>query len=135
APARGCPRAGAARARRAGGLFPKWVTAALVGFVAVAIIFGSAFAIGRATAPGGESRNATSERPFPGRFPREPGGGPNLPRAPRPVNGVFLGVAGGASANPPGGRRAHGVPGTPAPTARPPAADVAAAADRAAETR
>ncbi len=38
---------------RGGWVVPRWVVAALGGFVAVALIVGSAFAIGRATASGG----------------------------------------------------------------------------------
>jgi S1-C subfamily serine protease len=128
-PGEGAPPAGAPPDRRAGWLFPKWVIAALVGFVAVAIIFGSAFAIGRATAPGGESRNANSERPFPGRFPREPGGGPNLPRAPRQANGVILGVSVEASTNQQGVRVVTVMSGSPAATAGLQADDVITAVD------
>src|SRR2546425_993025 len=62
---------------RGGWMVPKWVVAALVGFVAVAIIFGSAFAIGRATASGGGEEQQRNERGFEGRPGR--GNGPQLP--------------------------------------------------------
>jgi S1-C subfamily serine protease len=71
---------------RGGWLVPKWAIVALVGFVAVALLFGSAFAIGRATASGGDD-DERIERGFEGRPPR--GDAPELPQA----NGVFLGVS------------------------------------------
>jgi S1-C subfamily serine protease len=71
---------------RGGWLLPKWAIVALVGFVAVALLFGSAFAIGRATASGGEGHERI-ERGFEGRPPR--GEAPPRPQA----SGVFLGVA------------------------------------------
>ena len=71
---------------RGGWLVPRWVVVALVGFVAVALLFGSAFAIGRATAPGGDGHERI-ERGFEGRPPR--GEVPQRPRA----SGVFLGVS------------------------------------------
>jgi putative serine protease PepD len=77
---------------RGGWLVPKWVVAALVAVVAVGIIFGSAFAIGRATASGSGDDHGRIERGFGGR----PGGGngsQNGPRLPQPTSGVFLGVA------------------------------------------
>src|SRR5215204_1458899 len=67
-------------------LVPKWAVVALVGLVAVALLFGSAFAIGRATASGGDGRERI-ERGFEG---RPPGG--EAPQRPQ-VSGVFLGVA------------------------------------------
>jgi len=73
---------------RGGWMVPKWVVAALVGVVAVGIIFGSAFAIGRATASGGGDEHGRIERGFGGR----PGRG-NGPQFPQPTSGVFLGVA------------------------------------------
>jgi putative serine protease PepD len=69
---------------RGGWLVPKWAVVALVGFVAVALLFGSAFAIGRATASGGDDRERI-ERGFEG--PR--GEAPQRPQA----SGVFLGVS------------------------------------------
>src|SRR6266498_3717576 len=51
---------------RGGWLLPKWAIVALVGFVAVALLFGSAFAIGRATASGGDDHERI-ERGFEGR--------------------------------------------------------------------
>jgi membrane-associated protease RseP (regulator of RpoE activity) len=72
---------------RGGWLLPKWAIVALVGFVAVALLFGSAFAIGRATASGGDGHERI-ERGFEGR----PGRG-NGPRLPQPTSGVFLGVS------------------------------------------
>src|SRR6476619_3648324 len=51
---------------RGGWMVPKWVVAALVGVVAVGIIFGSAFAIGRATASGGGDEHGRIERGFGG---------------------------------------------------------------------
>ena|SRR5262252_4607479 len=124
----GAPGAAPPGGRR-GWLVPKWVIAALVGFVVVGILFGSAFAIGRATAPGGESQNASNERPFQGRSPREPGGGPNLPGAPGQANGVFLGVATQPSTDPQGVRIADVVSGSPAAAAGLQADDVITAVD------
>src|SRR5436190_18439821 len=74
---------------RGGWMVPRWVVAALVGFVAVAIIFGSAFAIGRATASRDGDERGRIERGFGGR----PGGRGNGPQFPQPTSGVFLGVA------------------------------------------
>lgn len=76
---------------RGGWLLPRWVVAALVGVVAVGIIFGSAFAIGRATASSG-SENGRIERGFEGR-PGRGNGSQNGPQLPQPTSGVFLGVA------------------------------------------
>ena len=121
--------AGTPPSGRGGWLVPKWVVAALVGFVVVGILFGSAFAIGRATAPGGDNTSANSERPFPGRSPREPGEGPNLPRVPRQANGVFLGVATEPSTDPQGVRIADVVGGSPAASAGLQADDVITAVD------
>jgi S1-C subfamily serine protease len=73
---------------RGGWMVPKWVVAALVGVVAVGIIFGSAFAIGRATASGGGNEHGRIERGFGGR-PGPRGNG----QFPQPTSGVFLGVA------------------------------------------
>jgi S1-C subfamily serine protease len=74
---------------RGGWMVPKWVVAALVGVVAVGIIFGSAFAIGRATASSSGDEHGRIERGFGGR----PGGRGNGPQFPQPTSGVFLGVA------------------------------------------
>ena len=112
-----------------GWLVPKWVVAALVGFVVVGILFGSAFAIGRATAPGGGNTSADNERPFQGRPPREPGEGPNLPRVPRQASGVFLGVATERSTDPQGVRVSDVVSGSPAASAGLQADDVITAVD------
>jgi len=71
---------------RGGWLVPRWAVVALVGFVAVALLFGSAFAIGRATASDGDGHERI-ERGFEGRPPR--GEAPQRPRA----SGVFLGVS------------------------------------------
>jgi S1-C subfamily serine protease len=71
---------------RGGWLVPKWAVVALVGFVAVALVFGSAFAIGRATASDGDGHERI-ERGFEGRPPR--GEAPQRPQA----SGVFLGVS------------------------------------------
>lgn len=121
--------AGAPPSGRGGWLVPKWVVAALVGFVVVGILFGSAFAIGRATAPGGENTSADNERPFQGRSPREPGEGPNLPRVPRQASGVFLGVATEQSTDPQGVRVTDVVSGSPAASAGLQADDVITAVD------
>jgi S1-C subfamily serine protease len=67
---------------------PKWAVAALVGLVAVAVLFGTGFGIGRATSSGDDS--GSFERGFEGRFPRDPD---ELPRVPRQLSGVFLGVS------------------------------------------
>jgi putative serine protease PepD len=78
---------------RGGWIVPKWVVAALVGIVAVGLIFGSAFAIGRATASGSGDEHGSMERGFGGR-PGGRGNGPqNRPQFPQPTSGVFLGVA------------------------------------------
>jgi S1-C subfamily serine protease len=71
---------------RGGWLVPKWAVVALVGFVAVALLFGSAFAIGRATASDGGGHERI-ERGFEGTPPR--GEAPQRPQA----SGVFLGVS------------------------------------------
>ena len=71
---------------RGGWLVPKWAVVAMVGFVAVALLFGSAFAIGRATASEGDGHERV-ERGFEGRPPR--GEAPQRPQA----SGVFLGVS------------------------------------------
>jgi membrane-associated protease RseP (regulator of RpoE activity) len=112
---------------RGGWLLPKWAIVAMVGFVAVALLFGSAFAIGRATASGGD--NASNERQFGGRFPREPGEGPTLPRVPRQVSGVFLGVSTEPSTDPQGVRVVNVVSGSPAASAGLQADDVITAVD------
>ena len=112
---------------RGGWLLPKWAIVAMVGFVAVALLFGSAFAIGRATASGGD--NVSNERQFGGRSPREPGEGPTLPRVPRQVSGVFLGVATEPSTDPQGVRVADVVSGSPAASAGLQADDVITAVD------
>ena len=83
----GAPPSGAPPAH-GGWLVPKWVVVALVGVVAVALLFGSGFGIGRATSSGGDERGPF-ERGFEGRSPREPD---DLPGVPRP-SGVFLGVS------------------------------------------
>ena len=72
---------------RGGWLVPKWAIVALVGFVAIALLFGSAFAIGRATASGGDDHERI-ERGFEGR----PGRG-EAPQLPPQASGVFLGVS------------------------------------------
>jgi S1-C subfamily serine protease len=72
---------------RGGWLVPRWAVVALVGFVAVALLFGSAFAIGRATASGGDDHERI-ERGFEGR----PGRG-ERPQLPQQASGVFLGVS------------------------------------------
>jgi putative serine protease PepD len=77
---------------RGGWMVPKWVVAALVGFVAVAIIFGSAFAIGRATASGGDEEHGRIERGFEER-PDRGRGSQDGPQLPQPTSGVFLGVS------------------------------------------
>jgi len=110
---------------RGGWMVPKWVVAALVGFVAVAIIFGSAFAIGRATASGGGEEQQRNERGFEGR----PGRG-NGPQLPQPMSGVFLGVS---TANATGGQQGAQVEnvanGSPAAGAGLQAGDVITAVD------
>jgi putative serine protease PepD len=70
-------------------IVPKWVVAALVGVVAVGILFGSAFAIGRATASSSGDEHGRIERGFGER----PGGRGNGRQFPQPTSGVFLGVA------------------------------------------
>ena len=111
---------------RGGWMVPRWVVAALVGFVAVAIIFGSAFAIGRATASSGGDERGRIERGFGGR----PGGRGNGPQFPQPTSGVFLGVA---TANATGGQQGAQVEnvanGSPAAGAGIQAGDVITAVD------
>lgn len=111
---------------RGGWLVPKWVVAALVGVVAVGIIFGSAFAIGRATASGGGDEHGRIERGFEGR----PGRGGNGPQFPQPTSGVFLGVS---TANSTGGQQGAQVEnvanGSPAAGAGLQAGDVITAVD------
>src|SRR6266699_276853 len=73
---------------RGGWVVPKWVAAALVGFVAVGILFGSAFAIGRATASGGGGEHGRNERGFEGRpGGRNGSGNGNGPQLPQPTSG------------------------------------------------
>ena len=120
---------------RGGWLIPKWAVAALVGLVVVALLFGGAFALGRATASSGDNENARNERPFEGRSPRDPGEGPNLPRVPRQVSGVFLGVATQASTDPQGVRVVDVVGGSPAESAGLQADDVITAVDGTAVSR
>ncbi len=110
-------------------MVPKWVVAALVGFVAVAIIFGSAFAIGRATASGGDEEHGRIERGFEGRPGRGPGSqdGPQLPL---PTSGVFLGVSTQpATGNQPGAEVANVATGSPAAGAGLQSGDVITAVD------
>jgi len=106
---------------RGGWMVPKWVVAALVGFVAVAILFGSAFAIGRATAPSGSDEHGRIERGFGGR----PGGRGNGPQFPQHMSGVFLGVATQpATGNQQGAQVANVASGSPAAGAGIQAGDV-----------
>jgi S1-C subfamily serine protease len=114
---------------RGGWVVPKWVAAALVGFVAVGIIFGSAFAIGRATASGGGGEHERNERGFEGRPGR--GNGPqDGPQLPRPMSGVFLGVAtGNATGGQQGAQVENVADGSPAAGAGIQAGDVITAVD------
>jgi len=113
-------------------LVPKWAFVALVGFVAVALLFGSAFALGRATASGGDGN---SERSFQGRFPRGPGEGGEGPRLPGRANGVFLGVSTErATGDPQGARIASVASGSPAAGADLKEGDVITAVDGSAVT-
>lgn len=110
---------------RGGWLVPKWVVAALLGVVAVGIIFGSAFAIGRATASGGGEEQGRNERGFEGR----PGRG-NEPQLPLPTSGVFLGVATQpATGNQQGAQVANVASGSPAAGAGLQPGDVITAVD------
>jgi S1-C subfamily serine protease len=113
---------------RGGWLVPKWVVAALVGIVAVGIIFGSAFAIGRATASS-SGEHGQIERGFEGRPGRGNGDG-NRPQFPQPTSGVFLGVATQpATANQQGAQIASVASGSPAAGAGLQADDVITAVD------
>jgi len=112
---------------RGGWVVPKWVAAALVGFVAVGILFGSAFAIGRATASGGGGEHGRNERGFEGRPGRGNGNGPQLPQ---PTSGVFLGVStGNATGGQQGAQVENVANGSPAAGAGHQAGDVIAAVD------
>jgi len=120
------PPASGAPPTRGGWMVPKWVVAALVGVVAVGIIFGSAFAIGRATASGGGNEHGRIERGFEGR----PGGRGNGPRLPQPTSGVFLGVsAQAATGNQQGAQVENVASGSPAAGAGLQAGDVITAVD------
>ena len=112
---------------RGGWVVPKWVVAALVGFVAFAIIFGSAFAIGRATASGGGGEHGRNERGFEGRPGRGNGNGPQFPQ---PTSGVFLGVStGNATGGQQGAQVENVANGSPAAGAGLQAGDVITAVD------
>ena len=112
---------------RGGWVVPRWVVAALVGFVAFAIIFGSAFAIGRATASGDGGEHGRNERGFEGRPGRGNGNGPQLPQ---PTSGVFLGVSTGNAAGGQQGAQVENVAnGSPAAGAGLQAGDVITAVD------
>jgi S1-C subfamily serine protease len=124
---KGAPPPGPPSATRGAWLVPKWAIAALAGFVVVAVLVGSAFALGRATAPGDDS--SSFERLFEGRFPREPGEGPTLPRVPRQVSGVFLGVSTESSTDPQGVRIVNVVADSPAAGAGLQEGDVVTAVD------
>jgi putative serine protease PepD len=114
---------------RGGWVVPKWVVAALVGFVAVAIIFGSAFAIGRATASDGGGDHGRNERGFEGRPGRGNGNG-NGPQLPQPTSGVFLGVStGNATGGQQGAQVENVANGSPAAGAGLQAGDVITAVD------
>ena len=83
------PPPGGPPAASSGWMIPKWLVVTLVAFVAVCVLAGGSFAIGRATASSGSRGGEHTERPdrrFPG-FPGPEGNG----RVPRPA-GVFLGV-------------------------------------------
>jgi S1-C subfamily serine protease len=114
--------------QRGGWLVPKWAIVALVGFVAVALLFGSAFAIGRATASGGDGHERI-ERGFEGRPPR--GEAPRLPQ----LSGVFLGVATqSATGDQPGAEVENVASGSPAAGAGLQQGDVITAVDGTAVT-
>src|SRR5437660_4747868 len=116
---------------RGGWVVPRWVVAALVGFVAVAIIFGSAFAIGRATASGGGGDHGRNERGFEGRPGRGNGNANgNGPQLPQPTSGVFLGVStGNATGGQQGAQVENVANGSPAAGAGIQAGDVITAVD------
>src|SRR2546429_2872677 len=128
APPRGEAAASGAPPSRGGWVVPKWFVAALVGFVAFAIIFGSAFAIGRATASGDGGEHGRNERGFEGRPGRGNGNGPQLPQ---PTSGVFLGVStGNATGGQQGAQVENVANGSPAAGAGLQAGDVINAVDR-----
>lgn len=81
----------AASGGSSGWMIPKWLVVSLVAFVAVCVLAGGSFAIGRATASSGGRGRESVERPE-RRFPGFPGGNGNGNPA-RPANGVLLGVA------------------------------------------
>jgi S1-C subfamily serine protease len=121
------PPSGAPPEKTSGWMIPKWLVAALVGVVAVCILAGGSFAIGRATAHegGGNERREHSERPFPG-LPGQNGNG----QLPRPASGVFLGVsAEAASGGQQGAQVANVLSGSPAAQAGLQAGDVITAVD------
>jgi S1-C subfamily serine protease len=114
---------------RGGWVVPKWVVAALVGVVAFAIIFGSAFAIGRATGSGGGDEHGRNERGIEGRPGRGNGNG-NGPQLPQPTSGVFLGVStGNATGGQQGAQVENVANGSPAAGAGIQAGDVITAVD------
>jgi len=113
---------------RGGWLVPKWAVVAMVGFVAVALLFGSAFAIGRATASEGDGHERV-ERGFEGRPPR--GEVPQRPQA----SGVFLGVSTqSATGDQPGAQVENVASGSPAAGAGLQPGDVITAVDGTAVT-
>ncbi len=120
-----------------GWMIPKWLVVSLVAFVAVCVLAGGSFAIGRATASsGGSERREHAEREFPD-FPGRPGNGNGNGNGqlPRPTSGVFLGVsteaAGGGQQ---GAQVANVLDGSPASQAGLQAGDVITAVDGTAVT-
>ena len=113
---------------RGGWLVPKWAVVAMVGFVAVALLFGSAFAIGRATASEGDGHERV-ERGFEGRPPRG-----EVPQGPQ-ASGVFLGVSTqSATGDQPGAQVENVASGSPAAGAGLQPGDVITAVDGTAVT-
>ncbi len=126
------PPPGEPRATTGGWLIPRWLVVSLVGFVAVCVLAGGSFAVGRATAPSSSDHRERPERSFPG-FPGRGGNGNG--ELPRPTSGVFLGVATeAAGGGQQGAQVANVLDGSPASKAGLQAGDVITAVDGSAVT-
>jgi hypothetical protein len=125
-PAPAAPAAAAASDERAGVFVPRWVAFLVVGLLAVLLVGGGGFALGRATDGGDDEGGAVVVRPGGGQLPDIPGfplpdersprdlpGPPDVPGV--PSDGVLLGVAvESATDGGQGVRVVRVVPGSPA---------------------